>query len=66
MSGSKPNTASWAALISGFAQNGHVATGLELMKQMKESGLVPDVAVWTALVAGYAHEGCLESSLELF
>ncbi|KAI5078017.1 hypothetical protein GOP47_0007841 [Adiantum capillus-veneris] len=45
-----PNTISWNALISGYAQHGHEEEALSCFKSMKGGGFFPDAVTFTCIL----------------
>eukprot|EP01018_Ginkgo_biloba_P003210 Gb_06359 [translate_table: standard] len=56
------NVVSWNAMITGYAQDGHVDEAYSLFHKMPE----PDVVAWNAMIAGYAQNEFVEEAQDIF
>ena len=61
-----PNTATFNALISGFAQHGNALQAIELFKQIEKMSLVPNQITFLAALSACGHAGLVEESLFFF
>ncbi|KAK6926049.1 E motif [Dillenia turbinata] len=59
-------TATWNALISGYARCNQFEDTRALLQQMKEDGFEPNAYTWNGIIAGSVENGNYESSLQLF
>ncbi|XVE75950.1 hypothetical protein DITRI_Ditri12bG0133500 [Diplodiscus trichospermus] len=55
----------WNAMISGYAQNGHAATVLELYKEMEASKVSPDVVTFLGVLSSCANLGAISVGREV-
>ncbi|XP_057842670.2 pentatricopeptide repeat-containing protein At1g11290, chloroplastic [Cryptomeria japonica] len=60
---SKPDAASWTAIITGYMQNGFVDKALEFYKQMQLAGVEPDSSTFASKLPAYASTGDLEQDM---
>ncbi|KAL9177616.1 hypothetical protein ABFS82_01G070500 [Erythranthe guttata] len=61
-----PDTVSWTAIISGFAQAGSTTKAIEIFEQMQNVGLVPDTVVFVTVLSACVGQGRLEEARHLF
>ncbi|XP_059067791.1 pentatricopeptide repeat-containing protein At3g02330, mitochondrial-like [Cryptomeria japonica] len=62
---SKPDAASWTAIIAGYMQNGFVDKALEFFKQMQLAGVEPDSSTFASILPAYASMGDLEQGKKI-
>ncbi|OAY31972.1 pentatricopeptide repeat-containing protein At3g14330 [Manihot esculenta] len=58
--------ASWNAMLTGYAINGHMREAMELFDEMVSSGMTPDEVTFIALLSGCSHAGLTEDGIKLF
>lgn len=56
----------WTALISGYAERGHIKEALECLKEMQEVGVFSDVVSWNVVISGVSHQGESREALMLY
>lgn len=59
-------TATWNALISGYAYCNQIENAQILLQMMKEGRFEPTVYTWNGIIAGQVENGLHESALQLF
>ncbi|XP_043716938.1 pentatricopeptide repeat-containing protein At2g13600-like [Telopea speciosissima] len=60
------DTATWNALISGYARCNQMEEVQELLHNMKIAGFDPNTYTWNGIIAGYVENGHNESALQVF
>lgn len=60
------NSASWNAMIMGFASHGHGQESIRLFEEMLKSGLLPNAVTFTALLSGCRHSGLMDEGWKYF
>ncbi|GAV82829.1 PPR domain-containing protein/PPR_1 domain-containing protein/PPR_2 domain-containing protein [Cephalotus follicularis] len=60
------NTATWNALISGYARYNHIQHVEILLQKMKDIGFEPNVYTWNGIIAGYVENGHHALAMKLF
>ena len=60
------NLISWSALISGYAQQGHVSEALNCFEQMENEGISPDDVTFLCVLNACSHAGQLDEAQILF
>ena len=60
------NLISWSALISGYAQQGHVSEALNCFEQMESEGVSPDDVTFLCVLNACSHSGQLDEAQMLF
>ncbi|KAG8374982.1 hypothetical protein BUALT_Bualt10G0052200 [Buddleja alternifolia] len=61
-----PDTVSWTAMISGFAQVGLAKEAMEVFEEMQKVGRVPDNVVFVTVLNACVGQGRLEEASHLF
>uniref|UniRef100_A0A803N386 DYW domain-containing protein n=1 Tax=Chenopodium quinoa TaxID=63459 RepID=A0A803N386_CHEQI len=62
----KKISASWTAMISGYAVHGHGKEALLLFEQMRIQGFMPDHFTFVSILMACSHAGLIEEGLEYF
>ncbi|XP_058103399.1 pentatricopeptide repeat-containing protein At2g13600-like [Magnolia sinica] len=62
----KPDTISWNALITGYAQNGLGEEVLELYDRMQKSGIDPNHVTYISILSACSYMGLVEKGKEYF
>ncbi|XP_077243110.1 pentatricopeptide repeat-containing protein At3g16610-like [Tasmannia lanceolata] len=60
------DTATWNALISGYARCNQMECIQKLLDKMKKDGLHPNIYTWNGILTGYVENGHNELALQLF
>ncbi|XVE58329.1 hypothetical protein DITRI_Ditri04bG0161100 [Diplodiscus trichospermus] len=63
---SELDTATWNALISGYARCNQIENIQHLLRKMKEDGFEPNVYTWNGIIAGHVENDLHEKALQLF
>ncbi|KAL6549966.1 hypothetical protein OROMI_020454 [Orobanche minor] len=61
-----PDTVSWTAIISGFAQSGLARKAIEIFEEMQKVGHIPDQVVCVTVLSACVAQGRLEDACRLF
>ncbi|KAI3468723.1 hypothetical protein Pfo_025386 [Paulownia fortunei] len=61
-----PDTVSWTAIISGFAQVGLTTKAVKIFEQMQKVGHIPDHVVYVTVLSACVGQGRLEDACRLF
>ncbi|CAK7347728.1 unnamed protein product [Dovyalis caffra] len=62
----KKETATWNALINGFAANGHAKEALEAFSEMQQEGIKPNDITMIGVLSACNHGGLVEEGKRLF
>ncbi|GAV60571.1 PPR domain-containing protein/PPR_2 domain-containing protein [Cephalotus follicularis] len=62
----KKTTATWNAILHGYASNGQAEIAMELFDEMIKSGVRPDSVTFLSLLHACAHAGFVEKGEQLF
>lgn len=57
---------SWNSMIGGFRMHGLGQAALELLKEMRKTGLNPDSMTFTSILSACSHSGLVNEGLEVF
>ncbi|KAF3438936.1 hypothetical protein FNV43_RR17211 [Rhamnella rubrinervis] len=57
---------SWNSMIGGFGMHGLGQAALNLLKEMRHSGLSPDSMTFTSVLSACSHSGLVNEGLEVF
>lgn len=60
------NNILWTSMITGYAQNGRGADGLNLFEQLVEAGMRPDHVCFTGILTACVHAGFLDKGIAYF
>ncbi|KAK8521098.1 hypothetical protein V6N13_077219 [Hibiscus sabdariffa] len=63
---SERDTATWNALISGFARCNQIEDIQHLIRKMKEDGFEPNVYTWNGIIAGHVENDLHDKAMQLF
>ncbi|KAB1214104.1 hypothetical protein CJ030_MR5G017367 [Morella rubra] len=61
-----PDTITWTAVISGYAQHGLVEDALQLFRRMEQSGTKPNAVTLLCVLFACSHGGMVEEGLNYF
>ncbi|KAM0974015.1 hypothetical protein ACFX1X_017499 [Malus domestica] len=62
----KKTVATWNAILSGYASNGQAGSAIELLDDMRKSGVMPDSATFLSILHACAHAGLVEKGRQYF
>ncbi|XP_058089096.1 pentatricopeptide repeat-containing protein DOT4, chloroplastic-like [Magnolia sinica] len=57
---------SWNAMIGGYGMHGHGRAALQLLQEMKQSGIRPNSVTYTSVLSACSHSGLVDEGLQLF
>ncbi|OMO93545.1 hypothetical protein COLO4_16811 [Corchorus olitorius] len=60
------DTATWNALISGYARCNQIENIQHLLRKMKEDGFEPNAYTWSGIIAGHVENDLHDKALQLF
>ncbi|KAH9678619.1 DYW deaminase domain-containing protein [Citrus sinensis] len=63
---SNPDTVSWTAIISGYAQHGLSENALQLFRRMEQLGVKPNSVTFLCVLFACSHGGLVEEGLHYF
>lgn len=63
---SNPDTITWTAIISAYAQHGYVKDALQLFKKMTQIGAMPNSVTLLCVLFACSHGGMVEEGLNFF
>jgi pentatricopeptide repeat protein len=63
---SKPDTITWTAVISGYAQHGLMEDSIQLFRRMVQSGVKPNAVTLLCVLFACSHGGMVEEGLNYF
>ncbi|KAK8484416.1 hypothetical protein V6N13_046782 [Hibiscus sabdariffa] len=63
---SERDTATWNALISGYARCNQIEDIQLLIRKMKEDGFEPNVYTWNGIIAGHVENDLHDKAMQLF
>ncbi|XWS48604.1 hypothetical protein CRYUN_Cryun13aG0091200 [Craigia yunnanensis] len=63
---SERDTATWNALISGYARCNQIENIQYLLRKMKEDGFEPNVYTWNGIIAGHVENDLHDKAIQLF
>lgn len=63
---SNPDTVSWTAIISGYAQHGLSEKALQLFRRMEQLGVKPNSVTFLCVLFACSHGGLVEEGLHYF
>ncbi|XVF12705.1 hypothetical protein REPUB_Repub08aG0142600 [Reevesia pubescens] len=63
---SERDTATWNALISGYARCNQIENIQHLLRKMKEDSFEPNVYTWNGIIAGHVENDVLDKAIQLF
>ncbi|KAM0968944.1 hypothetical protein ACFX13_017519 [Malus domestica] len=62
----KKTVATWNAILSGYASNGQAGSAIELLDDMRKSGVMPDSVTFLSILHACAHAGLVEKGRQYF
>ncbi|XP_050125888.1 pentatricopeptide repeat-containing protein At1g08070, chloroplastic-like [Malus sylvestris] len=62
----KKTVATWNAILSGYASNGQAGSAIELLDDMRKSGVMPDSVTFLSILHACAHAGLVEKGRRYF
>lgn len=60
------NNILWTSMITGYAQGGRGADGLDLFEQLVKAGMIPDHVCFTSVLTACVHAGFLDKGIAYF
>ncbi|CAK8578218.1 unnamed protein product [Lathyrus sativus] len=63
---SNPDTVTWTAIISTYAQHGHVEDALQLFRKMEQSAVKVNAVTLLCILFACSHGGMVEDGLRIF
>ena len=60
------NVVAWGAMIKGLGSYGRAREAMEMMEEMKRSGVSPDAICFLSLLSACAHAGMVEEGIKVF
>ncbi|XP_038686470.1 pentatricopeptide repeat-containing protein At2g13600-like [Tripterygium wilfordii] len=60
------DTATWNALVSGYARCNQIESMQDLLQKMKRDGYEPNIYTWNGIIAGHVENGHHDMAMQLF